>query len=70
MPAHTHYTRLLLEGDPRGRCAKYVSGLERTFTELHEAGVLNVIDFWARVETREQMGAFTALSRVRAQDFG
>jgi hypothetical protein len=68
MPELVEYIRLGLGGDPRGRYTEYASLLTRILTELHEAGVQNVLDLMARVETREQLETFSAQSGVRALD--
>jgi hypothetical protein len=64
MPELIDYTRLLLGGDSRGRYSEYESKLIKTFTKLHQAAVQNILDLTARVETPEQLAAFSGQSEV------
>jgi hypothetical protein len=68
MPQLVHYTQLVLEGDARGRYIEYAAMLKKTFIELDQAGVRDVLDLLARVETRKQFEIFVAQSGVRAQN--
>lgn len=68
MPELASYTQLLLGGDSRGRYTEYTAKLAGILSELHRAGVLNLLDLIARVETRERLQAFTEQSGVPAYD--
>jgi hypothetical protein len=66
MPELADYSEKLLGGDSRGRYTDYLSQLTGIFSALHQAGVENVIDLKARVETREKLESFVKLSGVDA----
>jgi len=68
MPELASYTHLLLGGDSLGRYTEYTANLLGILTALHRAGVLNLLDLIARVETRERMQAFAEQSGVPAYD--
>jgi len=68
MPELANYAQLVLGGDSRGRYTDYALMLSRTFTALHQAGVLNTLNLLARVESRERLEIFTAQSGIRAED--
>jgi hypothetical protein len=63
-----NYTRLGVGGDPRGRYTEYTSRLIEILTKLHQAGVLNILDLTARVETRERLKIFAEQSGIYAHD--
>lgn len=66
MPELAGYTRKMLGGDTRGRYNEYATYLIDVFTELHRAGVRDLQDLIARVETREKLEAFVGQSGVDA----
>ena len=68
MPELANYAQLGLGGDSRGRYIEYTSRLVGVFTRLHEAGVSNLLDLIARVDSQEQFETFTAQSRIPVQD--
>jgi hypothetical protein len=66
MPELAVYSEQLLGGDSRGRYTDYLSQLIRIFSSLHQAGVENVIDLKAHVETREKLENFVKQSGMNA----
>jgi len=68
MPGLVDSTRLILGGDARGRYTEYASKLTRILTELHQAGVPNILDLLSRVGTREQLQSFSEQSGIAAPD--
>jgi len=68
MPELADYTRLGVGGDPRGRYSDYASRLIGIFTELHQAGVPDIVDLVARVETRKKLEDFSKQNQIHAQD--
>jgi hypothetical protein len=68
MPELVDFTRLLLGGDSRGRYAEYMSELITILTELHQAGVRNILDLIARLDTREQLINFAEQNEIYAHD--
>ncbi len=68
MPELVTYTQLGLGGDPRGRYTGYASMLVIIFTELHQAGVQDLLDLKVRVETRELLEIFSEQSGIHAPD--
>ncbi len=62
------YTRLLLEGDARGRYVDYASMLLGILEELDQAGVLHLMDLVARLETREKAEIFVSEGGISAQN--
>ena len=75
MPQLVHFTQLSLGGDPQGRYKDSALKLVRIYTELQQAGVQNVLELLAIVETRQQLenfsgkGGFSALDIVSALKF-
>lgn len=68
LPEVATYTQLLLAGDSRGRYTDYAAMLIRTCTALQQAGVQNIRDLLARVETRTQLAQFAEQSGICAQE--
>jgi len=68
MPELVTYTQKLLGGDSRNRYIEYASSLTSVLTELHQAGVQNVIDLHARTASREQLEIFVDQSGISASD--
>ena len=68
MPELADYTRRLLGGDARGRYTEYAARLEGVFQELDQAGVQNILDWIARVETPERLEVFSEQNRIYAHD--
>jgi hypothetical protein len=68
MPELVEYTRSGVGGDPRHRYDDYAAMLVDTFTELHQAGVKDLLELSAAVETREKLAAFAEQSGVEAHN--
>jgi hypothetical protein len=68
MPKLIDYTQRLLGGDARGRYVEYTALLTNTLTELDQAGVVNIQDLVAKIETRNKYEDFTGQSGVYARD--
>jgi len=68
IPELADYTRFLLGGDPRARYTEYASLLTRIFTELHQAGILNILALIAQTETRELLESFIERSVILARE--
>jgi hypothetical protein len=68
MPELAEYSQKLLGGDVRGRYLDYLSKLTSVFSELHQAGVENVLTLKAHVESRQHLESFTQQSGVDALD--
>src|SRR4030042_3452432 len=66
MPELVDYSQKILGGDSRGRYGDYLSKLTSIFSELHQAGVKNVLDLKAYVESRQHLESFTQQSGVDA----
>jgi hypothetical protein len=68
MPELVDYTRRCLGGDSRHRYDDYAARLEKIFTQLHRAGVVNTLDLVERAKTPDRLETFTAQSKILAQD--
>lgn len=68
MPQLVGYTALTVGSDPRGRYNEYASRLSDVFTMLDSFGILNVLDLFSRVRTREQFRQFVIESAIDAYD--
>jgi hypothetical protein len=66
VPKLVDYTQKLLGGDSRGRYTEYTTKLISILTDMHQAGVMDVIDLKKRTETREKLESFTHQSGVEA----
>jgi hypothetical protein len=64
MPQLVDYTQKLLGGDSRNRYTEYLSKLTSIITELHQAGMKNILDLKVRTETRQMLESFTYQSGV------
>lgn len=61
------YTHQLLGGDSRNRYIEYERFLVRTFEQLHQAGVQDIMQLTDRVDTRERFELFSEQSGVHAK---
>ena len=68
MPELVTYTRLGVGADPRGRYTEYAEELINILSELHQAGVKNLLDLIARVETPAQLESFAEAGKINAHD--
>ncbi len=66
MPKLAEYTRLCLRGDSRERYNDYADKLIQRIAELRQCGVENVLDLWARIETRQKFEIFAEASGIDA----
>ena len=66
LPALADYTQKLLGGDARGRYTGYLSELSGIISELHQAGVENILDLTRRTETRAKLEFLTEQSSMDA----
>lgn len=68
MPEIADYTQRLLGGDSRHRYDVYAHKLVTIFNDLHQAGVLNIPDLAAQVDSREQLEVFTNQAKIPAKN--
>ena len=68
MPALVDYTQKLLGGDARCRYTEYLSTLTSTLSELHDSGVVDVLDLIRRIDTRTKLENFVEQSGMEALD--
>ncbi len=68
MPQLTQFTQLSLGGDPQGRYKDFTLKLVRICPKLQQAGVQNVLDLIATVETCQQLEKFSTQSEINALD--
>lgn len=68
IPAIATYTHCLLGGDTRSRYTEYVQRLAKTFHQLEQAGVQNILDLITQVDTRDQFETFVTKTDVPAKD--
>lgn len=68
IPELISYSQKLLVGDSRARYTDYESKLVRIFTELHQAGVQNVLDLKERTMSRDQLERFLQQSEIQVYD--
>ncbi len=64
IPEAAAYTQRLLGEDTRNRYAEYSQKLVETLNQLHQAGVRDIRDFVAQVDTCEQFEVFTEQVKV------
>jgi hypothetical protein len=62
------YTKRLLGGDARDRYSEYQARLVGVFSELHQAGLKDVLDLVSRAETRGQLEQFVQQSGIDAPE--
>ena len=68
LPELVNYTRVILGGDARGRYTEYASTLIETLTELHQAGVPDILGLLSQVDSREQLESFAGRSKINAHE--
>lgn len=68
LPEVIDYTSQVLGGDTRGRYTEYSTKLIKTLKELHLAGISDLLDLIARVQSRVQLDLFTEQSNIQAEE--
>jgi len=68
LPEIADYTQRLLGEDSRNRYTEYAQKLEDTFNQLHQAGVQDLLDLVAQVDTSELFEAFIDQSKIQAEE--